>query len=203
MNKYVFRRAVAGVITTAIVLGGSVAVIAHSFSDVETFEEKTVAELTCPDLSALSITNYSTNEIDPICPFCGQRIEGKYAFLTWSEIKLLASLVDMEVGIENYDCKKAVASVVLNRMLLTDDTLENVIFAENQFSAADKVREHTPSEESVNAVKEVLGGGVTIPEYVTFFRADNYHKWGDQIPYIQIGNTYFSYSESIKKQLGY
>lgn len=203
MNKYVFRRAVAGVITTAIVLGGSVAVIAHSFSDVETFEEKTVAELTCPDLSALSITNYSTNEIDPICPFCGQRIEGKYAFLTWSEIKLLASLVDLEVGIENYDCKKAVASVVLNRMLLTDDTLENVIFAENQFAAADKVREHTPSEESVNAVKEVLGGGVTIPEYVTFFRADNYHKWEDQIPYIQIGNTYFSYSESIKKQLGY
>lgn len=201
MDKYLFRRTIAAVGSVAVVLGGSIAAFAYNISDVEPLSNKSAVEQVSPDPKTLSVTKTATNEVNPVCPFCGQIIDGYDNFLTWSEIQLLASLVDLEVGIEEYECKKAVVSIVFNRMKLYDMSLEDVIFADNQFAVADKVRQHTPSEESVNAVKAVITGGVTLPEYVTFFRADDYHCWGDLIPYICIGNTYFSYSESVKNRI--
>ncbi len=198
MDKYLLRRTIAAVGSVAVVLGGSIAAFAYNISDVESLSNESVAEQVRPDPKTLSVTKTANNEVNPVCPFCGQIIDGYDNFLTWGEIQLLASLVDLEAGIEEYECKKAVVSVVFNRMKLYDMSLEDVIFADNQFAVADVVRQQTPSEESVNAVKEVITGGVILPEYVTFFRAGDYHRWGDLIPFIQIGNTYFSYSESIK-----
>lgn len=149
-------------------------------------------------------TNYNkiaSNGVNPICPTCGQIIEGFDVFLTYNEIKMLASLVELEAGIESYDCKKAVASVVINRMSIGNKDLVDVIYEKNQFSVADRVSEYEPTEETISAVKEILTAGVTVPKYVTFFRAGQYHEWGDLIPYIKIGNTYFSYSLSVKDSI--
>ncbi len=120
--------------------------------------------------------------------------------LTADEKTMLAALVTLEVGSESYECKLAVASLIINRMLTSDSTLEEVIYAPNQFSVASKVASTTPSDACVKAVNEVLTTGTTLPIYVTFFRAGSYHSWGDQVPYCCIDNTYFSYSQALKNQ---
>lgn len=118
-------------------------------------------------------------------------------YLTESEIYLLSTLVYLEGGTESFECQKAIASTVINRMLASGDTLIEVIYAENQFSVANKLDDASPSESSKIAVDEVLNYGSTIPLYVTYFRAGEYHDWGDQVPYCRIDNTYFTYSQAM------
>lgn len=205
MDKYKIRRTV---------LGGSILLLLACVSCgtvVETMkDDKPSAAITasCVDASS-AISDYkdpgfnsvASNGVNAICPTCGQIIEGPNVFLTYNEIKLLAALVELEAGVESYECKKAVASVVINRMSIDEKSLIDVIYEQNQFSVADKVSEYEPSDESIKAVREVLTTGVTLPEYVTFFRAGQYHDWGDQTPYIKIDNTYFSYSTAIKNNI--
>lgn len=116
-----------------------------------------------------------------------------YIDLSEDEIYELATLVYLESGIEPYECQLAVASVVVNRMTTTGQSLQEVIYAKNQFSPAYLIESSEPNESTLSAVKEVVQNGPTIPEYVTFFRADYYHNWSDLIvPYCVYGNTYFS-----------
>lgn len=201
MNKYARRRAVAGVTMTLLAIGGSTVAVANWFSNLNTVGSISGTEQASSETTVMTITDYSANGVNSICPFCGQIIDDAYVFLTWSEIRLLASLIDVEAGTESYDCKKAIVSVVFNRMHLTDDSLISTLYADNQFASVDDIRNHTPSEESIQAVTDVLSHGIILPEYVTFFKTNDYHQWGDQMPYIQLGNTYFSYSESLKTQL--
>lgn len=205
MDKYKIRRTV---------LGGSILLLLACVSCgtvVETMkDDKPSVAITasCVDASS-AISDYkdygfnsvASNGVNAICPTCGQIIGGPNVFLTYNEIKLLASLVELEVGIESRDCKKAVASVVVNRMKYENKDLADIIYEEHQFSVADRVSEYEPTEETISAVREVLTAGVTVPEYVTFFRAGYYHEWGDLIPYIRIDNTYFSYSLSVKDSI--
>ena len=118
---------------------------------------------------------------------------------TDSEIQLLAALVYLEGGNEPYECKAAIASTVINRMMLTHDTLYNVLYAPGQFTTASMLTSTTPSDECVSAVQSVITSGTTLPIYVIFFRAGYYHSWSDQQPYNCIGNTYFSYSQATKE----
>lgn len=209
MDKYKFRRTVlCGSIFLLLFGAGCGAVSAGleepanaSVSSAETTADHAKSAGFTNAVETTSFDRVATNNVNPICPTCGQIIEGPEVFLTSSEINLLASLVELEAGIENYDCKMAVASVVINRMKYYDKDLNDIIYASNQFSVADRIGGYEPTEESVNAVRDVLTAGVTLPEYVTFFRAGHYHNWGDQTPYIQIGNTYFSYSLSVKESL--
>lgn len=120
--------------------------------------------------------------------------------LTTDELYLLATLVTLEGGVESYECKKAIASTVINRMVINNSALHNVIYAPNQYSVTNQLSYTTPTQEAINAVNDVIENGVTIPRYVTYFRARYYHTWGDQVPYTNIGNTYFSYSAAIKSQ---
>lgn len=113
--------------------------------------------------------------------------------LTYDEIYALATLVFLEGGAESYDCQKAICGVILNRMILTNSSLYDVIYAPNQFTPAELIPYRQPSEESLQAVNDVLENGSIIPRYVTYFRADYYFDWC--IPYICYDNTYFSYSE--------
>lgn len=116
-----------------------------------------------------------------------------YIDFTEDEIYELATLVYLESGIEPYECQLAVASVVVNRMTTSDQSLKEVIYAKNQFSPAYLIESSEPNESTLSAVREVVQNGPTIPEYVTFFRADYYHNWSDLIvPYCVYGNTYFS-----------
>lgn len=124
----------------------------------------------------------------------------QYIYLSESEIYEFATLVFLEAGCESYECKKAVASVVVNRMTTRGMDLRSVIYETNQFSPASVISQYSPTQDSLNAVMEVITYGPTIPMYVTFFRADYYFDW--LVPYMSIDHTYFSYDYSLKTRLG-
>ncbi len=125
-----------------------------------------------------------------------------YIDMTDDDINELATLVYLEAGAESYECKMAVASVVINRMTYYDQSLQNIIYEPNQFTPAYLIPFYEPSESSLRAVKEVVSNGPTLPEYVTYFRADHYFDWGDRyVNYINIDHTYFSYDTWIKDDL--
>lgn len=134
---------------------------------------------------------------EPTAPEEPDGITGNIVTLTEDEQRLLASLVTLEVGTESYECQKAIASIVINRMLTGGKTVSEVIYERNQFSVASKVASKTPSEQCVKAVDEVLTTGTTLPIYVTYFRSRYYHSWGDQVPYCVMDHTYFSYSKAL------
>ncbi len=138
--------------------------------------------------------------VEPEVPKDPTGLTGNIVSLTDSEVTMLAALVTLEAGSEVYECQKAVASLVINRMLTGKSTLSDVIYAKNQFSTAGRVASTTPKSSCVQAVEEVLATGTTLPIYVTFFRASYYHSWGDQVAYCCLGNTYFSYSQALKNQ---
>lgn len=118
--------------------------------------------------------------------------------LTESEIRDFAALVYLESGGESYECQLAVASVILNRMVSTGSTLHEVIYAPNQFTPASRVHCTEPSNESLEAVNEVVNNGPSIPDSVTFFRTGHYHNWSSLIqPYTVIDGVYFSYDVRI------
>ena len=119
--------------------------------------------------------------------------------LNEDEINILATLVNLEAGIESYECQKDVASVVINRMMVDNLTLEEVIYADNQFSPAYMISDSEPTETSLKAVNEVIEEGTTLPVYVTYFRSGRYHQWGDLVGYIEYDNTYFSYDYNLKE----
>lgn len=116
-----------------------------------------------------------------------------YMEMSESDVYELATLVYLESGAESFECQKAIASVVVHRMQNDNLTLQEVIYAKNQFSPAYLIAQSEPSESTLQAVREVLQDGPTIPNYVTFFRADYYHDWSELIiPYCVIDHTYFS-----------
>lgn len=124
----------------------------------------------------------------------------QYIYLSESEIYEFATLVFLEAGCESYECKKAVASVVVNRMTTRGMDLRSVIYETNQFSPASVISQYSPTQDSVNAVIEVITYGPTIPQYVTFFRANYY--FDRLVPYTSMDHTYFSYDYSLKTRLG-
>lgn len=121
-----------------------------------------------------------------------------YIELTDDEIYELATLVYLEAGAESYECQKAVASVVINRMTTQNKSLHSVIYAKNQFSPAHLISCTSPSESTLKAVNHVITNGPTLPEYVTYFRADYYHSFAGVADYMCIDQTYFSYDISLR-----
>ena len=117
-----------------------------------------------------------------------------------SQIRDLATLVYLEAGSESLQCQKAVVSVVLNRMTTRNQTFEQVVYAKNQFTPSGLIRYRKPSKTSYKATKYVLKHGPTIPEYVTYFRADYYFNWGNRYKqYKNIDRTYFSYDVKVRE----
>ena len=117
-----------------------------------------------------------------------------YINLSEAEINLLATLVYLEGGCESYECMKGIASVVVNRMLTTGDSLHEVIYAPGQFSVADLLNSYSPTEETLRAARDIVENGPSMPIHVLYFRASYYHQFGHGrvIPYTCIDNTYFS-----------
>ena len=112
--------------------------------------------------------------------------------------EILIKLVYLEARGENYEGKKAVASIVLNRVEsgYWGDTISDVVFAKGQFSPASKIHsleilDNKTWNECIDAVDEVLLNGNIFPKYVLYFRADYYFSWAKQ--YTRIDNHYFSY----------
>lgn len=117
-----------------------------------------------------------------------------YINLSEAEINLLATLVYLEGGCESYECMKGIASVVVNRMLTTGDSLYQVIHAPGQFSVAHLLDSYCPTEETLRAARDIVENGPSMPIHVLYFRASHYHQFGHGrvIPYTCIDNTYFS-----------
>lgn len=125
-----------------------------------------------------------------------------YVKLTEDEINDLATLVYLEAGGESYECQKAVASVVVNRVTTSGKTLNEIMYEKNQFTPSNLIKCTEPTESTLNAVIEVCENGPSIPEYVTYFRADHYHDFSKyMVDYMCIDNTYFSYDVNLKSNL--
>lgn len=121
----------------------------------------------------------------------------KYS-LTDDEVYMLAALLYLEGRGESIECQEAICSVVLNRMSLWEMSLYDVIYQANpdpQFSTAYLVSSTVPEQEQIDVVNSVISNGVSIPEYVCYFRASYYHDWYGMNDYTDLDNTYFSYSD--------
>lgn len=105
------------------------------------------------------------------------------------EIALLERVVMSEASIEPYDCKVAVAETILNRMDMYSTSLEDVVYAPNQYSIADNGQ---PTDEVKQAVAQALEYRVN-PTNMIYFRQDYYHSFGT--PYTAYGEMYFSLKE--------
>ena len=122
-------------------------------------------------------------------------------------LELLARLCEAEVGIESYQCKVYVASVVLNRCLSEEhpDTIEEVIWERvcgtPQFSVTIKhngtcmLESVEPSEDSFKAAQYVLDHGSQLPKDVTVFYSNT--CTGDWVTtretYTTLDHTIFAY----------
>lgn len=132
-----------------------------------------------------------------------------YPKYTDPDLILLAQLIEAEGGIESYQCKLYIGSVVLNRMTHKDfpDGLRDVIFQVNangvhQFSVT-MVREDgtqaidcEPSKESLDAAAEILTYGTQLPEDVVVFYTENCKgNWvTTRETYTQVDHTIFAYA---------
>ena len=122
-------------------------------------------------------------------------------------LELLASLCEAEAGIESYQCKVYVASVVLNRCLSEyhPDTIEEVIWERvsgiPQFSVTIKhngtcmLESVEPSKDSFKAAQYVLDHGPQLPKDVTVFYSNTCK--GDWVTtretYTTLDHTTFAY----------
>lgn len=122
--------------------------------------------------------------------------EVEYNGITQQEYDMLVLTVYLEAGNQTLDCKKAVASVVLNRVNHSDfpSTVYSVLTQENQFTINFN-RTDTPGVECYEAVDSVLEYGSILPPDVLYFFADycnNSWLWSRE-QYIKYENTIFAY----------
>lgn len=122
-------------------------------------------------------------------------------------LELLARLCEAEVGIESYQCKVYVASVVLNRCLSEEhpDTIEEVIWERvcgtPQFSVTIKhngtcmLESVEPSEDSFKAAQYVLDHGPQLPkDVIVFYSTSCKGNWvTTRETYTTIDRTIFAY----------
>lgn len=164
-------------------------------SQIPTVSQSNSSVEDIPEISESEIitTNYQVIDTDSFEP-----VSNSYYDLSESDVYELATLVWLEGGAESDDCQKAIASAVLNRMTTRNATLQEIIYEENQFSPAYKISYTNPSEHTLQLVSDIVNYGPTLPEYVTYFRADYYHNWSSQIiPYCVYGDVYFSADTSL------
>lgn len=119
--------------------------------------------------------------------------------ITAEERDILAKLVYLEANTETMECKKAIVSIVFNRMCSPywGTTVNKVVYAKNQFTPANRISTTTATQECYDAVDYVVKNGCTIPPYVLYFRANYYFSWATN--YQKIDKTCFSYLEKDKK----
>ena len=140
------------------------------------------------DLKAEPIREETYEELiqEDVVVIVDQAPEVKEPILTDSE--LIAMVVHAEAGNQPMIGRVAVASVVLNRCDYWGLTVESVVYAKNQFVIANSY-----TESDMRAVEIAQNSRDLFPETMLYFRNKHYHKFG--IPFMQIGNHYFSLAE--------
>ena len=124
------------------------------------------------------------------------------------DVMLLARLIEAEGGVESYQCKLYIGSVVLNRVYSKSfpDTIRDVIFQVNkngvhQFSVTKVRKDGTraidcePSEDSLKAAEYLLTYGTQLPLDVLVFYADCCKEgWvTTRAKYTKVDTTVFAY----------
>ena len=122
------------------------------------------------------------------------RGEPRYGIeLTWEQMQLMAKVVWVEARGECKEGQQAVAEVILNRLVSEDfpDTLNDVIYAENQFRSAKFLDTAEPYQLQYEAIENALYGPYVLPEDVYYFAttAKTSKVWG------RIGGHIFCYAE--------
>lgn len=126
-----------------------------------------------------------------------------YIELTEDEKHELACLIYLEGRGESLECQTAIGSVVLNRYTTGEyNSLHDVIYAEGQFTPAYLIDDTEPTITQIQIVNDLCMNGPTVPEYVTYFRANKYHTWSSTEPYKQIDSTYFSANKKLREAMG-
>ena len=117
--------------------------------------------------------------------------------ITPEEREMLARLIFLEANTESLDCQKAIVSVIINRWQsgYWGNTLHSVVYAKNQFTPASQIPYTTPTSINYEAVDYVIQNGVTVPQYVLYFRANYHHKWKGYSGYVVYDHTYFGYMQ--------
>lgn len=118
--------------------------------------------------------------------------------ISQSEREMLARLIYLEGGSTSKKCQKMILSVVINRWQASGGSLENIVYAAEQFTPATKIWKTTPKEVQYEVVDEILFGGSILPYYVQSFRAGHYHTWSGYREYAYIDNVYFGYFDRDK-----
>ena len=155
------------------------------------------------------ITNVPNIVTETAEPTEEEEEEEEISYMEYNEttLELLARLCESEAGIESYQCKVYVASVVLNRCLSEyhPDTIEEVIWERvsgtPQFSVTIKhngtcmLESVEPSEDSFKAAQYVLDHGPQLPKDVTVFYSNTCK--GDWVTtretYTTLDHTTFAY----------
>lgn len=155
---------------------------------------------TCTEIIPDEVEEPKNDPVEPVNDYAEfeevKTEEVSYNGITQQEYDMLVLTVYLEAGNQTLDCKKAVASVVLNRVNHSDfpSTVYSVLTQENQFTI-DFNRTDTPGAECYDAVDSVLEYGSILPPDVLYFFADYCNSswlWSRE-QYIKYGNTIFVY----------
>ena len=154
-----------------------------------------------------NVSNIATIEPNSVIETAEPIEEISYMEYDEATLELLARLCEAEAGIESYQCKVYVASVVLNRCLSEyhPDTIEEVIWERvsgtPQFSVTIEhngtcmLESVEPSEDSFKAAQHVLDHGPQLPKDVTVFYSNTCK--GDWVTtretYATLDHTTFAY----------
>ena len=95
--------------------------------------------------------------------------------------------------------KKGTIEELCNKHYSGECNIREVVYAKNQFAPASLLYCTTPTEINYEAVDEVIENGITIPEYIFYFRADYHFKWDGYKAYKKIDNTCLGYMEKDMK----
>lgn len=105
-----------------------------------------------------------------------------------SDIQLIAEAVMGEAGGEPLIGKVAVAATILNRMEYYNQTVYQALEAYDAYPYYGVV-----TSECYRAVEIAMENRDLFPSDMMYFRTMHYHTFG--VPYVQIGNHYFSTKE--------
>ena len=153
------------------------------------------------------VPNIATIEPNSVIETAEPIEETSYMEYDEATLELLARLCEAEGGIESYQCKVYVASVVLNRCLSEyhPNTIKEVIWERvsgtPQFSVTIKhngtcmLESVEPSEDSFKAAQYVLDHGPQLPKDVTVFYSNTCKgNWvTTREIYTTLDNTIFAY----------
>lgn len=155
------------------------------FSSNPTNESMDFAIQQAPPPTPIYVEEFSKSE-----PAAYQEIANT---ITEEEIETLARLLFLEAGNQSVDGQRAVIEVVFNRVLSDEfpNTINDVVYAKNQFSPAHLIPSTTPTEEQYEVIQIVLTNSETVLDRgVVFFSRGQYNDY----LFDKIGDHYFCYS---------